>query len=112
MMYGSSYDPYQNTTGAARQLAQMSQQLQQDETYRLRERLREADARIARLEHQSLTNPYSTYKSHHCIGISCSTCGMGPDDPEPSVETVDHTPSWWSRIFNDPIWEIFKRPTL
>lgn len=88
--YPSNYNPYQNqnNTGAAAMLAEHHRSLlqasQDRQVENLQWRVQDLNQQIREMQRA----------------------------PRPSVEVTDHTPSWWSKLFSDPIWEIFKRPKI
>lgn len=86
-------DPYENVnnTGIAKLLQQQHERLLED-------------SRDRQIHNLSFRNK--------CLSeqLDEATRKLAKYEPEPSVEVTDHTPSWWSRLFSSPIWEIFKRP--
>ena len=116
-----SYDPYrnispyanQNSTGVAREMQleheRMLEMRRSHDLSRMANEVRELRYNVDRLESRfsepvrviSSTNPYSTYLV---------------DEPEPSVEVVNHTPSWlsryWHAFITDPFWEFLRRPSI
>lgn len=92
-----SYDPYsdpyanQNRTSTVQRLQEQHREL-----------LRQSEARLIErgMPVRSLTSPYSTYRD---------------EEPLPSVEHGElsiEAPQWWVNLWSDPIWEIFKRPSI
>lgn len=81
-----------SVTGAAKLLAERNLEM--------RKACQERDLERIKWELRNMRQELSHYR------ILCEA------EPEPSVEVHNYTPSWWSRIKDDPIWEIFKRPKI
>lgn len=108
------YSPYDNmnNTGVAKMLAQQHSEMQKAaasaQIDRMAMDVRELRYKIDQIDHKiytstSSTRPYYMFEDHD-------------DEPEPSVETRDYVPSplfrWLCHLFDDPIWEFFKRPHI
>ena len=98
--YYQSSNPYENInrTGAAQALAQENKNLQKlsesMQIDRIQRDVREMRHRVEMLDHR-FNEPIRMFESH----------------PEPSVEYSEPS-HFWSNLFADPIFEIFKRPSM
>lgn len=100
------YDPYrnispyanQNSTGVAKALAEEHRLMLEADKARTLERIQQ-DVREMRYRVDTLDTrfnaPMRMFESH----------------PEPSVEYSEPS-TFWSDLFSDPIFEIFKRPSM
>lgn len=121
-----SYDPYRNISpydpcgvqGQSGAVAEMQRRhrdlLRQSEARRFeRYRLETLDGSVVYIDPNERPDFYE--ESHRCTGVFCSTCGVGPEEILPSVEYSRipiEAPQWWINLWSDPIWEIFRRPSI